>query len=1127
MDFENYKFRYNAYKNNTFDLDVVEKSLSESKNTAYQFLRQFQLDSTGYKRFDFNMQDIYRTNNVNHNIILVPRRWVFFIDYEFINVGKRLAYKRSSLYEKELTFDNITDRPDLFVSTFMVFINGVVYTKGINILCKEDKTYLIINCKEQPSRDGITIKDMQTFIETNAKVTIYFIPNTGIKSIKTNAYRLRSLINNTGIPNRLLNLSDNVDYNSSLIYINHLNDVSSIPTEGEFTDTGLFLDSTVIDGIIKSSPEDTTLTLTMMPLRNLLSKIKIPKGDKWFEIPLQDYPVAVENCLITDTNGIFIHDAKVKHYYPNIYCIENIDDIIENQDLYVYVFYYENKYNKLKHLDILAAYHKYVPDYLDRYRQGTINELVKNYNPKVVDYSIKNYRKGLACNESITAVYLKSTNGKTYEVTVSNNELITNEYTGENEVNAIESYCVLDERTSYYYKVFMKDDHLSTIEANNPKDYDILYIYDREATMHTHLATKNTYLALFEFLHYTEHFKYKIIKMKEFIKADVNNFRRYLRNLGLGNNYYYVDVSKIDLSLRERRDNTDVKAYDKIFDKPMYIFVFRNDFRGMYDDLIIHVDGIRYDKEIYVYKTDMLDYVYIPCELVKPDSILEIEKVTDVMRDIYFSSTNKKNIIKLDIGEYAVRNKTLFNDIFIVDRDTEKYLSPDDYQIILPVKFHMDDMESDIIIDYIITETDEGYYQLSMLNHGVLEVYSDDEIEDEPDNAYFLAFQNGSKDFYQFDIANKKPNFSKVDVEDLNGLVINKIRSMTDKNLVYQFKMVNGSVKIEITEDDGTGKTLAEGGLNLLDIDDVFLECPRVIKIRIMNEDYLNKNLALHIKKNHGLLYIDDQLEKVDDINDNFYAIKEKISSKKDPRYFRLYSNGKLIPRHLGSVGFLDLYLNGDIEIYPGIMREPGVNYDLVLETMPYMMKQVCYLKSIPNDRVINLKGLIDKPFDFKWYDIYLNGRKLVRRDVEIISANLIKILKSESLQSLEIIENFRDKEYFGNFDDGVYDIIDELFENDKLFADNVNNSVKDLYDNEKPVVTIPIHQLDYFLRLFYDYMLQNFGLINPDIDQIVGSFAGYKLYKDEPFELGFDRLGSNRDTKDKIQLIINPDIDN
>ena len=75
MDIENYNFRYNAYKNNTFNLKVVEETLDESKMSAYQYLRQFQLDSTGYKRFDFGMQDIYRTNNVNHKVIYVPRRW--------------------------------------------------------------------------------------------------------------------------------------------------------------------------------------------------------------------------------------------------------------------------------------------------------------------------------------------------------------------------------------------------------------------------------------------------------------------------------------------------------------------------------------------------------------------------------------------------------------------------------------------------------------------------------------------------------------------------------------------------------------------------------------------------------------------------------------------------------------------------------------------------------------------------------------------------------------------------------------------------------------------------------------------------------------------------------------------
>ena len=77
MSQDEYRFRYEAYKNNTFDLDVVEKSLNESKMSAYQYLRDFQLISTGYKRFDFNMQEIYRTYNVNHKIVMVPRRWVF------------------------------------------------------------------------------------------------------------------------------------------------------------------------------------------------------------------------------------------------------------------------------------------------------------------------------------------------------------------------------------------------------------------------------------------------------------------------------------------------------------------------------------------------------------------------------------------------------------------------------------------------------------------------------------------------------------------------------------------------------------------------------------------------------------------------------------------------------------------------------------------------------------------------------------------------------------------------------------------------------------------------------------------------------------------------------------------
>ena len=269
MDMDRYQFRYNAYKNNTFDLDTVEKSIEESKMSAFQYLRKFQLDSTGYRRFDFGMREIYRTNKVNHTYTLVPRKWVFYLEHEFINVGKRLAYKRSELYEKELSFDDIKNRPDLFDSTFLLFIDGTLYLRGIQILCKEDKTYLVINCQELPSKEGITIDAMRKFLENDARVTIYFIPNIGIKNISTNAYRIRTLNNSTGIPLRNLNLPEHIDYTNSLIYMNHVDSVSSVATSGEITDTGLFINNDDVNEMIRSNPNNTATDITLIPLRHL------------------------------------------------------------------------------------------------------------------------------------------------------------------------------------------------------------------------------------------------------------------------------------------------------------------------------------------------------------------------------------------------------------------------------------------------------------------------------------------------------------------------------------------------------------------------------------------------------------------------------------------------------------------------------------------------------------------------------------------------------------------------------------------------------------------------------------------------------------------------------------------
>ena len=1009
MDYK--EFKYNALKNNTFNLKAVEKSLEESKMSNYQYLCKFQLDSTGYKRFDYKMQDIYRTNKVNHNWSYVPRRWVYYIDHEFINVGKRIAYKRSPLYEKDLSYDDIINNPNLFDDSFLVFVDGKLYTEGIKVLCKEDKTYLIFICKEKPSEVGFTIAEMREYIQRNVDVSIIFVPNIGIKNINTNGYRVKKSNNYDGIPLRTLNLSDRAVYDNNILsYVKFNNEIVSTPTNVKIGSKGIYVDQDIVQYTIDNDPKDTNFTIQLIPLRYLFDKINVGNGNKWFKLPIQDYPIASENCLVFDEDGNFMHQANVVHYYPNVYSIENIDDVVNTKGLYVYIFYYTNTQSVLKHLNMISVYHKYVPDYLEKYKNNTITPLLKNFDPKIVDYNIKDF--------------------------------------------------------------------------SNHESYD-------------------------------KHFRYKIIKMREFIKADINNFRIYLNNLGLRNNYYYVDISNIDLETRKRKDNSDTDLPLFTFDEEMYMFVFRNDFRGMYEKLLIHVDGLRYDKLIKIFGNDKYDFVYIPCNLINQDSILEIEKLSEVLREFEFIGT--EDYTKIDIGEYAVRNKTLFNDLFLVDKETSKYIDPEAYEIYYPFEAELEEVDTKTKVNYILS--DSNYYSLEGLLNDNVTLVQQDEIEEYKLASEIRTNDELSNDKYQLDIDITDESAKFSEYLGTEGLV-KYVQSQDDPNIEYCFRIRGDKVTIDIinrNEISTLSDIVTEDSRFEMSLDDIFLPCPQTIKIKILDPKYIGRNLVLHIKKNFRIATVDilDDTEKLEPITFN-------ADVKNDRRYIRVYRNGRLVPRHLGGARFPKEYSLGEMQVFPGTFRNKGDK--IVVELMPYMMNQVCYLESIPSDKVIDLTGMIDKPFDFKWHDIYLNGRKLTKKDVEIISANRIKILKSNSLQWLEIIENSRDKEYFGYVP--IKDIIDELFENDKEFADLVNGSVKDLVDTEDPVIDIPVSISDYILRMFYNkYLVPTYGLINPDelqLDEDTIEYYNEILSKDKPFLINSDigRIGVD------LYLPINPDLE-
>lgn len=185
-------------------------------------------------------------------------------------------------------------------------------------------------------------------------------------------------------------------------------------------------------------------------------------------------------------------------------------------------------------------------------------------------------------------------------------------------------------------------------------------------------------------------------------------------------------------------------------------------------------------------------------------------------------------------------------------------------------------------------------------------------------------------------------------------------------------------------------------------------------------------------------------------------------------------------------------------------------------------MKQVYYKKRIEQFKMVELDGYIDKPFDLRWHDVYINGRKLNKDNIEVISSNKIIVKNVRSTKNFEIVENSRDKEYFGYVT--IEDIIDKLIDADDEFRENIEKTIAEIIDDEEDILEGGLTIIDYLLYSFYyDYLVPNYGLINPNelqLDVATQEFY-HQIMDGEPFLFNPDYGRLNA-----MILPLNPDDD-
>jgi hypothetical protein len=247
--------------------------------------------------------------------------------------------------------------------------------------------------------------------------------------------------------------------------------------------------------------------------------------------------------------------------------------------------------------------------------------------------------------------------------------------------------------------------------------------------------------------------------------------------------------------------------------------------------------------------------------------------------------------------------------------------------------------------------------------------------------------------------------------------------------------------------------------------------------------------------------------------------------------YVRVYHNGRFLPKSMYQV-----FTTFD---YPRIIILDWCEIDdlLFVDITPYRYQEVPLTEEMTtldeNNLIIDLSTVITKPFDIRYYDIYLNGRKLSRNNVIKLNAWQITLVNIKSIYNLRIYERDRDWEFYGldysspiytyTFDDFIHeifiddenkkkiikDIIDEQKDKELNIVPNTNDEEKMDYDSMDDRYIIPY--IFYYSELlpksylYPDYLQENEEIMRTNFNIILDNFSVLPAREKQPDVLMLD----------------------
>lgn len=1156
-----------ALLNNSYDYDVVHNTIKSAWMNSYSYLYFLQKANIGYEEFvfysnDTDTRDRTKVGKLYLDNLLKPR---FDVDYDIISLYTREEFRLSKFYQNTFTFEDIVYNPTIFLKMPIVIIDDKLIWDYKVKVTKDCTTFILPFAKNFVIQDARnTITDDIVYVDHKIQVLVI-----------ENIYYQR------------------FTYNKTTLGFNEATKTFKIKKSKMISDSSSNITTSVNTEYMAKYNVKYASSLTTTQKNEIVKEVK--RRNKCIEIP--------------DSDGIMFASLHMlnkggKQYELGTTFIEMIDDgngyyvgtltddlvnLVKNQsyNIYVSMFFVRRLY---KH----TFYDGNTSNIADA-DGAKLMVLEESHGvPYAAPIPIENFMV-FKQNDSSSGFVLKQNVDMMTMYYPNIYRVVDPEIAEGNKYNIYYFYYPTPDlhftvMFEYYYR-FLRDifSGMSTEEIYNNIFYNRadLSMYDEiQKIKFAEIFEKILNYSAFHYQYGDTDFlvrylktpgnedkapiEYKDETLKSWITEDEWLLRDYVldqKKLGAS---YHLFTNTLDLPSRIRT-NTEIEIGDKNiyeFDEERYVFAFSNE--REYPELLdcrVFVDGLLIG-DVYQRRKLYMDYFYIPVKDVTDDSYIELEVFPryQFQKEIKFDSLDDVKEITIAEPEENIYPTTA-DLIMEEDVDSTKNHKVEGLTFTYNKKINMigevEDAEGFAISEIDIAETDvaiEGTFWVCYATdkYAVYAFYDEhDHLIDIKANTVYNVYTKASsfrcysvipEGTYKIRFTIYRNPDNEFNPHDVEVLLAKEFQPMYNIPTRYNTQLFDITChydrgNFEFSSDDPS-KPVKFTRLSTFDIKPntesavgvpfklKFSKIPIMIRFRIDDAGYA---------------YID---MRTDDFNLNI-------------DYLRIFRNGRLVPRpryklitnyERPKLLFLEWFDVGDI---------------VYVDVTPYRYTQIYHQDVLqPGEVLINLSGVINKPFDIRYYDVYMNGRKMSLNNVFAISPWEITLVNLKTNYNLDIYEKERDWEYFGlDYNSLMYyfsfdNLIDSGIVSDEEFGKLIKDRIDEIKDerlNIKPNEFIE-EPLDYsdtdmiypiFFIFYYDELVPK-NYVNPDIPQFskeimeanfpevlhhyeTSSYEssmsaiekGRKINYPEVLYLDPDVYIESTNGRDKsIQLELNPDVD-